>query len=115
MGDTKNRGLAAPSQPEMYVSLQQFARGFAIETFAMALLTVFGLLALVLAVGGALGLAAAIALGRALNSMLFQVGGGDPLTLAGVGMVLGTVGLLAGYLPARRASGIDPIVTLRAE
>jgi hypothetical protein len=69
----------------------------------------------VLLVGVALGLAAAAASTRALRSLLFEVGALDPATFAGVagGMVL--VGLLAAWLPARRASRVDPLESLRGE
>ena len=69
----------------------------------------------VLLVGVVLGLVAAAASTRALRSLLFEVGTLDPLTFAGVagGMVL--VGLLAAYLPARRASRVDPMESLRGE
>lgn len=66
-------------------------------------------------VGWIVGTALAIALGRGLASMLYEVGATDPAALAGTGAVLLGVALLASWLPARRASAIDPVRALRAE
>jgi putative ABC transport system permease protein len=65
--------------------------------------------------GVALGLAGAIAATRLLTSFLFEVKPGDPLTYAGVAILLGVVAMAATYLPARRATKVDPLVALRQE
>jgi putative ABC transport system permease protein len=64
--------------------------------------------------GAGLGLAASLALGRLLEAFLFQVAANDPLTLATVAAGLLVIVAAASYLPARRATGIDPIEALRA-
>jgi len=66
------------------------------------------------ALGLALGMAASRALTSALESLLFGVTPGDPVTFIGIGGLLIVVAVLAGYFPARRASRIDPMVALRA-
>lgn len=67
------------------------------------------------AIGLALGVTASFALTRLLDTMLFGVNSADPLTFALVGLLLATVALIASYLPARRASHIDPLAALRHE
>jgi len=66
-------------------------------------------------IGIAIGLAGAVALTRILASLLYDVTPTDPLTLAGVSLVLAAIALLASYLPARRAARIDPMAALRYE
>ena len=66
-------------------------------------------------VGLAIGLAGSFVLTRAMQSLLFGVSATDPLTLAGVALLLGSASLLATYLPARRATRVDPMVALRHE
>jgi predicted permease len=65
--------------------------------------------------GLVLGLGAAFAAARLLKSVLFQVTPNDPLVYLAVTLLLGAVALLAGYIPARRASRIDPMKALRCE
>jgi putative ABC transport system permease protein len=65
--------------------------------------------------GAAVGLAAAIALGRVMSGLLFQVNGSDPLTLVIVTLVLVAIALFASYVPALRASRLDPVNALRNE
>ena len=79
-------------------------------------------LRLVLAHGGKLvglglllGLGAAFASVRAVESMLFNTGAHDPLTLAAITLLLGGVAALACLVPARRATKVDPMIALRAE
>jgi len=64
-------------------------------------------------IGVAVGMIASLALSRLIASLLFETAPSDPLTFAGMVTLLGAVALLAGYLPARRASKIDPMVALR--
>jgi ABC-type antimicrobial peptide transport system permease subunit len=66
-------------------------------------------------IGAAAGLVAALVSSRLLTAMLFEVSPTDPVTLAGVSLLLLAVALLAAYLPARRATKIDPARALRAE
>jgi len=67
------------------------------------------------AIGLAIGLAGAIAVGRALERLLFGVQGTDAATFAATAALLVLVAFLASYLPARRAMRIDPMEALRVE
>jgi predicted permease len=66
-------------------------------------------------IGGTIGLAAAVGLGRLAESLLYQLKGWDPLVLAASALALGLVALAAGFVPARRASRVDPMRALRYE
>jgi ABC-type antimicrobial peptide transport system permease subunit len=66
-------------------------------------------------VGVAVGLALALALARVIANMLYGVTSTDPVTFTGVTVFLMSVALLACYLPARRATKIDPMASLRLE
>jgi ABC-type antimicrobial peptide transport system permease subunit len=67
------------------------------------------------AAGLALGLGLAWALTRTLQNLLYGVAAGDPATFAAVVVLLGIIALAACYVPARRASRLDPIAVLRAD
>jgi predicted permease len=65
--------------------------------------------------GIAIGLASAWALHRLIGNQLFGVTAADPLTIGGAAALLAAVALLAGYIPARRATSVNPVLALRYE
>ncbi|MBC8165136.1 MAG: FtsX-like permease family protein [Bryobacteraceae bacterium] len=73
------------------------------QTFRMAL------------IGIGVGTLASLAAAKLVSSLLFNIRPTDPVTFIGMVMVLGLVALIAGYVPARRASQVDPVTALRAE
>lgn len=66
-------------------------------------------------VGGAIGVFGSLLLTRLLQSQLYETRPGDPATLAGTAMLMLLVALGASYIPARRATKVDPVVALRCE
>lgn len=68
-----------------------------------------------LLIGGVIGLGGALLLGRAAKSLLYELQAQDPVVMAIVTLVLAAVGFGAGYLPAMRASRVDPMHALRYE
>jgi ABC-type antimicrobial peptide transport system permease subunit len=71
--------------------------------------------AVLVAIGLAIGVPAALGLSRVVSSQLFGLSPRDPLTLALAVLMLGLVGGVAGYLPARRAAAVEPVRALRYE
>lgn len=66
-------------------------------------------------VGAAIGVAGALALARVLERLLFETSARDPLAIAGVIALVALVSLVAAWIPARRASRVDPLTAMRAE
>jgi ABC-type antimicrobial peptide transport system permease subunit len=66
-------------------------------------------------IGVIVGVAGAIAVGRAMRTLLFNVAPADPVTFIAMPVLLGTVALVACLVPARRALAIEPVNALRAE
>lgn len=76
---------------------------------------VFRQVAVIASLGIAVGVAAAFALGRVARGLLYGIEAGDPLSIVVAATVIAVVTLSASYFPARRASGVDPVVALRSE
>jgi len=67
------------------------------------------------AAGCGIGLAGSLLFSRSIRSLLFEVGPGDPDTLSAVSLLLASIALLACYIPARRATRVDPVIALRCD
>jgi ABC-type antimicrobial peptide transport system permease subunit len=65
--------------------------------------------------GAAIGVPAAMGGGRLIHALLFGVGTGDPIAIGGAMLVIAAIAALAGYVPARRAARVDPMIALRYE
>jgi ABC-type antimicrobial peptide transport system permease subunit len=66
-----------------------------------------------LLVGGTVGILAAVSLGHAARSLLYELKGHDPVAVASAAALLAFVALAAGFIPARRAALVDPMSALR--
>ncbi len=100
------------AQPEQLVALWHTAPGVNITELNMMFVRDGLVLSAIVA---ACGLAAAWALTRLMQSLLYEVSPGDPLTYGAVSLRLIVAAALASYLPARKASKVDPMIALRAE
>jgi putative ABC transport system permease protein len=69
----------------------------------------------IVAISLGVGLVGALAATRLLNSLLYGVGASDPLTFIAIVLLVSAVAFVAAWLPARRATRVDPIIALRAE
>jgi len=84
-------------------------------TAGMIVRLVLGGAARLAVMGVVIGIVGAFALGRSMRAILVDTNPTDPVILGGAAALLGGIGLLAGWLPARRATRVNPITALRAE
>ena len=70
---------------------------------------------LTVAIGLAVGLVGSLLLTRTMRSMLFEVSPNDPVTMIGIAFLLLIIAMVASYIPARRATRVDPMIALRYE
>jgi ABC-type lipoprotein release transport system permease subunit len=101
---------------QVYTLPQLIERASWQDRFLAVLFMAFAALALTLAaVGLAIGVASALALTRLLQSQLFEISAMDPVTYVVTPLVLMSVAMLAAFVPARRATLVDPVTALRWE
>jgi cell division protein FtsX len=79
------------------------------------LMMVLGQGLITVAIGVAIGLAGSLLLTRTMRSMLFEVSPNDPLTIVGITLLVTLIAMLASYIPAHRATRVDPMIALRYE
>jgi putative ABC transport system permease protein len=99
----------AQRRPEIGIRLALGARGIDVSKLVVRQGMTLAL------IGMAVGLIAASALTRVMKNLLFEVSAADPLTFISVTLLLGLIALIACYLPARRATRVDPLIALRHE
>lgn len=135
VGDARQWGLSRAASPEVYFSSLQVPFGLygvmsyvvsqsarelgirlALGAQARDVLRLVVLQGMVLAGAGiVIGVAAGLGLTRLLTSLLFGIAANDPLTFAALATLLALIALLACYIPARRATKVDPLLALRCE
>jgi putative ABC transport system permease protein len=76
---------------------------------------VIGQVAVLICAGVAVGVAASLALGSVMQTLLYEVSPRDPMTMTSIAALLAGVAIVASAVPARRATRVDPLVALRAE
>ena len=101
--------LAVNRRPEIEVRMALGANRW--QVVRMVMKHAWGLLL----IGVAIGIALSLIAGRGANSLLFGLKPYDPVTLAAASLLLAAIATLASFLPARRASKLDPMIALRYE
>ena len=111
---TTTQGLGYPLDVSTHISGKTFWIYIATQKDIMQLVIIRRCLRLC-AIGIAIGILLSVPLGCAVKSSLYQVGAVDPMAYVGVITLFLLVAMLSGYLPARRATRVDPLTALRCE